>query len=72
VPFIYVLTGPSVSWTVYIYWILKKLKELLDIEIPDKSLNIRPSFSWKKLKKEESRNALYKILNWAINEIKDY
>ena len=49
-----------------------KLKELLEVEITDESLNYRPSFSWEKLKTDTSRGNLTELLSWAVEEIKKY
>ncbi|NMD72752.1 hypothetical protein HHO41_21225 [Bacillus sp. DNRA2] len=49
-----------------------KLKELLNVEIPEKSLNLRPSFLWEKLKTAEAREKLCEILSWVVDEIKNY
>lgn len=49
-----------------------KLKELLEVEITDESLNYRPLFSWEKLMTDTSRGNLTELLSWAVEEIKKY
>jgi len=49
-----------------------KFKELLAIEIPDKHLNLRPSFSWEKVRSKEQRNNFYQLMDWVVNQIRNY
>jgi hypothetical protein len=49
-----------------------KIKDLLDVEIADSSLYLRPSFSWEKLRTAAARNRFYELFDWVVDEIKRY
>ena len=49
-----------------------KLKDLLDVDLAESSLNLRPSFSWEKLRTVTARNKFYELFNWVVVNIERF